>query len=65
MRNREYVYGKLESLDSILIKIKYLINTGNSIQDIFNNIEFGKELIDEIKSQIENEPMSPNELNKF
>lgn len=65
MRNREYVYGKLESLDSILTKIKYLINTSNSVQDIFNNIEYGKELIDEIKSQIENEPMSPNELNKF
>ena len=63
MRNRNYIYKKLEALDSSLSTLRHLVNSKQPIEVFIAEIEKGMEIVEEIKSQVENEPQSPGEMN--
>jgi hypothetical protein len=65
MRNRDYIYKKLESLDSTLSTLRHMVNTSQPIEAFIAEIEKGIDTVEEIKSQVENEPQSPDEMNRF
>jgi archaellum component FlaC len=65
MRNRDYIYKKLESLDSTMSTLRHMVNTAQPIEAFMAEIEKGIDTIEEIKSQVENEPQSPGEMNRL
>jgi hypothetical protein len=56
---------KVEYLESTLINLQRIVKTQEPIEVYIQNIEKGLEVIEDIKSMIEAEPMSPNEVNRF
>ena len=65
MRNRSLIQKKVEYLESTLINLQRIVKTQEPIEVYIQNIENGLEVIEDIKSMIEAEPMSPNEVNRF
>jgi hypothetical protein len=56
---------KVEYLESTLINLQRIVKTQEPIEVYIQNIEKGLDVIEDLKSMIEAEPMSPNEVNKF
>jgi hypothetical protein len=56
---------KVEYLESTLINLQRIVKTQEPIEIYIQNIEKGLEVVEDLKSMIEAEPMSPNEVNKF
>jgi hypothetical protein len=56
---------KVEYLESTLINLQRIVKTQEPVEVYTQNIEKGLEVIEDLKSMIEAEPMSPNEVNRF
>jgi hypothetical protein len=56
---------KVEYLESTLINLQRIVKTKEPVEVYLQNIEKGLEVIEDIKSMIEAEPLSPNEVNRF
>jgi hypothetical protein len=56
---------KVEYLESTLINLQRIVKTQEPIEVYIQNIEKGLEVVEDLKSMIEAEPLSPNEVNKF
>jgi hypothetical protein len=65
MRNRQLMHKRVEFLESTLINLLRIIKTNEPKEVYIQNIEKGLEVIDDIRSMVEAEPLSPNELNQF
>jgi hypothetical protein len=65
MRNRQLMQKRIEYLESSLINLQRMVKVGSPIKDFITEIEKDLNLIEDIKSMIESEPMSPGEINKF
>jgi hypothetical protein len=64
MKNRDYIIKRLEKLEGTFATLRYMVNTAQPISDFKMRIEEGIEEIEEIKSAIDNEPTTPNEINR-
>ena len=64
MRNRNLIYSKIEILQSVLINLKRIVNTQESIESYKVQLGKAESLVDEIRDIIESQPFSPGELNK-
>jgi hypothetical protein len=64
MKNRDYIIKRLEKLEGTFATLRYMVNTAQPISDFKMRIEEGIEEIEEIKSAINNEPTTPNEVNR-
>jgi hypothetical protein len=56
---------KVEYLESTLINLQRIVKTQEPVEVYIQNIEKGLDVIEDLKSMIEAEPLSPNEVNKF
>ena len=65
MKNREYITKRLEKLEGTFATLRYMVNTAQPISEFKAKIEEGIEEIEEIKSAIDNEPTTPNEVNRI
>ena len=65
MRNRSLMQKKVEYLESTLINLQRIVKTKEPVEVYLQNIEKGLDVVEDLKSMIEAEPMSPNEVNKF
>jgi len=65
MRNRSLMQKKVEFLESTLINLQRIVKTKEPVEVYLQNIEKGLEVVEDIKSMIEAEPLSPNEVNRF
>lgn len=63
MRSREIVRTKLERLESGLTKLDFVLKRGGDVSEFLEVTEQMKQLVEEIKSYIEHEPRTGNELN--
>lgn len=63
MRNRNVIHKKLDNLSNTLITLMYITNTKQSIEVYKTGIDKAEELVEDIRSMIENEPLSPQEQN--
>jgi hypothetical protein len=63
MRSREIVRSKLERLESNLSKLDFILKRNGNINEYLEVTEYMKQLIDELKSYVEYEPRTGEELN--
>lgn len=65
MKNREIIMRRLEKVEGDLEKIYFFLHRGGSkeqVEEVLNNM---KESLDDAKSFIQQEPISPGEINNF
>ena len=65
MRSREYLFKRIENLEAKLKTLNFLLKRGSTVGEFEYEIKFCEEILEDIKSVIEREPMSPNEINKI
>jgi prefoldin subunit 5 len=66
MRNKELVNRKLEQLDGQMQVIKVMATRSTTtVQDIHDSISKCENLIDEIKSMVDREPMTGKDVNPY
>jgi hypothetical protein len=65
MRNRNLIQKKIDNLESILINLQRIVKTQEPINVYVENTIKGLDIIEDLKSMIEAEPLSSNEINKF
>ena len=61
MRNRSLITKKLEQLDTTLTTLQQIVNRQEPIQVYKSNIIKAKDLLEDLQSMIEMEPMSTGE----
>jgi len=62
MRNREYIENKLDNVENALINCHRLVSTTAPVQDYKNAINKTIELVNEVRSAIDNEPKTASEI---
>jgi hypothetical protein len=65
MRSREYLFKRIENLEAKLKTLNFLLKRGSTVGEFEHEIKFCEEILEDIKSVIEREPMTPNEINRF
>jgi hypothetical protein len=62
MRYRNLISKKLENIDHKFEVLRWQVTNSQSVQDFLKVIQEGKEVIQDLKNLIENEPPSPDEM---
>jgi hypothetical protein len=65
MRNRNLINKKLDNLESTLINLQRIVNTQEPIEVYKLSINKALDIVEELRDKVENEPISPNEINRF
>ena len=65
MKNRENIYRLIETLEGQLNNLKYIVNTQQPIELYIQTLEKSLELTDNIRTFIDIEDFTPNEINKY
>ena len=65
MRNRNLLTKKLDTLETTLITLRQIVNRQSPIETYKINIVKAQGIVEDIKDMVENEPMSPGEINKI
>jgi len=65
MRNRNILERKLNTLESTLTTLMNIVNTQQPIETYKINVVKAQNLVEEIRDMIEQEPMSPSEINRI
>lgn len=65
MRNRNLINRKLENLEATLAALNGIVNTQAPIESYKANITKAEGIVEELKSMVEAEPMTSNEINKY
>ena len=63
MRNRNYIYKKLENLEATISNLRRIVNTQEPIESYKINVNKALGLVEEIKDAVESQPLSPSEIN--
>ena len=64
MKNRDIVLRKIDSIDSNMNKLNFTLNRGDRDAS-YEIIESVRDLVSQLKTYIESEPIIGKELNKF
>jgi len=65
MRNRDYFNQKLERIQNKTREINHMISTNQHPRDIKKVVNSINDIVEDILTQIEREPLSGNELNRI
>jgi hypothetical protein len=66
MRNKELVNRKLEQIDGQLQTIKVMVTRSTTtVQDIHETIAKCEDLVNQVKSMVDREPMSGQDVNPY
>jgi hypothetical protein len=63
MRNRELVLNKLDTLESNMNKLQFMVNRQSPIEDFLSTIETSRDILEQLKSFVHQQPFSPEEIN--
>jgi len=63
MRNREYFFRKLQSIQTKLTIINNMVSTNTNPRDIKNELSNINDVVEDIATQLEREPLDGRELN--
>jgi hypothetical protein len=61
MRYRELTTRKIENIEAQLKTLRFMVSRQQPIEEYFDTIEATEEMLYEIKSLIQQEPLSPEE----
>ncbi len=66
MKYREHIQNRLEASQASLKKLRFWVNRGNGdVFEMSKAIEECHDIIEDIKSTVDREPIAPNEQNKY
>lgn len=65
MKNREIIMRRLERAEGEVEKLYFFLNRGGSREQVEEVLITLRESLDDAKSFIQQEPLSPGEVNKF
>lgn len=63
MRNRNLINKKIENLNNKFEVLRWQVTNNQSASDFLKVIQEGKDVIQELSNLIENEPITPGEIN--
>jgi len=63
MKNREIIMRRLEKVEGELDKIYFYLHRGGTTEQVSDSLIVAKESLDDAKSFVQQEPLSPNEIN--
>lgn len=63
MKNRDIIMRRLEQTESNLEKMKHVLRNGGSYDEFYELINTIEENISDAKSFVQQEPLSPGEIN--
>lgn len=63
MRNRNIIMRRLEKCEGQVEKLYYYLQRGGSKEDVENTLRELREALDDAKVFVNQEPISPNEIN--
>lgn len=63
MKNREIIMRRLEKAEGMIEKLSFYLHRGGTKEQVEEVLIILKESIDDVKSFIQQEPLSPNEIN--
>jgi len=63
MRNRELVLNKLDTLESNMNKLQFMVNRQSPVEDFLSTIETSRDILEQLKSFVHQQPFSPEEIN--
>jgi hypothetical protein len=61
MRYRELTTRKIENIEAQLKTLRFMVSRQQPIEEYFNTIDTTEEMLSEMKSLIQQEPLSPDE----
>ncbi len=64
MRNREYLFNRLERIEDRTRQVSHMVSTNQHPREIKKMVNSINDLVDDIRTQIEREPIAGNELNR-
>ena len=65
MKNRNYLFNKLERIEGKTRQINHMISTNQHPRDIKKMTDSINDIVEDIRTQLEREPISGNELNRL
>jgi len=65
MRNRNTVLKKVENIEGKLKQLKFCVQRGAELNEYLDALALAEEELSELKSCIEREPMSAEEMNPY
>jgi hypothetical protein len=63
MRNRELFLNKLDTLESNMNKLQFMVNRQSPVEDFLSTVENSRDILEQLKSFIAQQPFSPEEIN--
>jgi uncharacterized protein YfkK (UPF0435 family) len=63
MRNREYFFRKLQSIQTKLTVINNMVSTNSHPRDVKGELSNINDIVEDIATQLEREPLDGRELN--
>ena len=64
MRNRDLIINKIENIEGFLKALRGIVQRQEPISSYINFLDKSEETLSDVKSIIEREDMTPNELNR-
>jgi hypothetical protein len=65
MRNRELVTKRVEQIEGRLKTLYFMVTRGSNVDEFTREIKNIEDILSDLKSIIEREPFSSNEINKL
>jgi hypothetical protein len=65
MKNREIIMRRLDKMEGNIEKMYFILQRQGTREQFEENLQELRELVSETKMFIDQEPMSPNEINQF
>lgn len=65
MKNREIIMRRLERVEGNIEKLYFFLNRGGSPEQVDEVLRDARECIQDAKSFVQQEPLSPGEVNQF
>jgi len=65
MKNREIIMRRLEKTEGLVAKMEFAVRRGTTVDEFNVLLSEMKDVISDVKSFVQQEPTTPNEINNF
>ena len=65
MKNREIIMRRLEKTEGLVAKMEFAVKRGTTVDEFTMLLDEMKDVLSDVKSFVQQEPTSPNEINNF
>jgi len=65
MKNRDIIMRRLEKAEGLVAKMEFGVKRGTTVEEFEVLLNEMKDVLSDAKSFVQQEPVSPNEINNF